>query len=124
MAKNVLGTDLECCCDDPVTGFYRNGKCDTGPEDDGMHTVCVVLTAEFLSYSQDVGNDLSTPIPTYGFPGLKEGNRWCLCMERWKQAYEDDMAPQVSLKGTHISVLEHIDLALLKEYAVDFEEKS
>lgn len=124
MAKNVLGTELECCCNDPVTGFYRNGKCDTGPEDEGMHTVCIAATSDFLQYSRSVGNDLSTPYPAYGFPGLKEGDRWCLCMERWKQAYEDDMAPKVFLRGTHISVLEHIDLSLLKEYAIDYEEKN
>ena len=121
MAKNVLGTNLKCCCNDPITGFYRNGKCDTGPEDLGMHTVCVRVTDKFLEFSANVGNDLSTPMPAYGFPGLKEGDKWCLCMERWKEALDYDVAPRVYLEGTHISVLEHIELKVLKEYAFDPE---
>ena len=119
MAKNVLGTDLECCCSDPMTGFYRNGKCDTGPDDHGMHTVCIQVTEDFLEYSKAVGNDLSTPMPVYDFPGLKEGDRWCLCMSRWVQAYRDGVAPKIFLEGTHISVIEFVDLDTLRKFSVN-----
>ncbi|MDH4263835.1 MAG: DUF2237 domain-containing protein [Spirochaetia bacterium] len=119
MAKNVLGNELEICSDDPVTGFYRNGCCDTGPEDRGVHTVCVLLTKEFLDFSKRVGNDLSTPIPEYNFRGLKSGERWCLCLSRWIEAYNAGMAPQIYLAGTHISVLEHIEMEILEKFAVD-----
>ncbi len=118
-AKNVLGTALETCCTDPMTGFYRDGCCNTGPGDDGLHTVCVLVTREFLKFSRAAGNDLSTPFPLYGFPGLKPGDRWCLCASRWKEAYEAGMAPQVLLAATHISTLEFIDLEALMEFAVD-----
>lgn len=117
MAKNVLGTDLETCSTDPMTGFYRDGCCNTGAEDTGMHTVCAEVTEDFLRFSKMKGNDLSTPSPAYGFPGLKDGDRWCLCCLRWKEAYEAGMAPLVNLKATHISVLEFVDLEVLKEYA-------
>ncbi|MCA9053489.1 MAG: DUF2237 domain-containing protein [Planctomycetaceae bacterium] len=117
--SNVLGTELESCSFDPLTGFYRDGCCRTGKEDLGMHTICVQTTAEFLEFSQQVGNDLSTPIPEYAFPGLNPGDRWCLCCLRWKEAYQAGFAPPVVLEATHISVLEFIDLELLQEYAVE-----
>jgi uncharacterized protein (DUF2237 family) len=118
MAKNVLGGDLIPCSTDPMTGFFRNGKCDTRADDQGMHTVCVLMTEEFLQFSQSHGNDLSTPVPEWGFPGLKEGDYWCLCLSRWIQAYEKGMAPQIKLEATHASVLEFIDPERLQEYAV------
>lgn len=117
MAKNVLGTDLQTCSTDPMTGFYRNGCCDTGREDQGLHLVCIEATAEFLSFSQQVGNDLSTPVPAYGFPGLKPGDRWCLCALRWKEAYAAGSAPKLVLEATHMSMLEFVDLEVLQEYA-------
>ncbi len=117
MAKNVLGGDLESCSTEPMTGFYRDGCCNTGASDEGMHTVCVEVTEDFLRYSKQQGNDLSTPNRLYDFPGLKDGDRWCLCMLRWKQAYEAGMAPLVNLRATHISALEFVDLEVLKEYA-------
>jgi len=104
---------------DPITGFYRTGACETGPEDHGLHVVCIRVTEEFLAYSTEVGNDLATPHPEFGFPGLKPGDRWCLCALRWKQADEAGLAPQVHLKATHISALEFIDLDRLRAYAVD-----
>jgi uncharacterized protein (DUF2237 family) len=118
-AKNVLGEPLKTCCTDPMTGFYRNGRCDTGPGDDGLHTVCVRVTAEFLKFSKARGNDLSTPFPAYGFPGLKPGDRWCLCAARWKEAFEAGMAPEVRLASTHISTLEFVSLEELMERALD-----
>lgn len=117
-AKNVLGTDLQTCSLDPMTGFYRDGCCNTGMEDEGMHTVCAVMTDEFLRFSKSRGNDLSTPMQMYGFPGLKAGDRWCLCALRWKEAFEADMAPQVVLEATHMSVLEFVDLEDLQKHAV------
>lgn len=118
MAKNILGGDLIPCSTDPLTGFFRNGKCDTRADDAGMHTICVLLTNEFLAFSKAHGNDLSTPIPEYGFPGLEEGDYWCLCLSRWIQAYNAGMAPQVRLEATHASVLEFIELDTLRGYAV------
>lgn len=118
MAKNILGGDLIPCSMDPVTGFFRNGKCDTRADDQGMHTICVLLTDEFLTFSKLRGNDLSTPIPEYNFPGLKGGDYWCLCLSRWVQAYDAGMAPQVRLESTHASVLEFVELSTLQEYAV------
>lgn len=118
MAKNVLGSDLITCSNDPKTGFFRNGKCDTCGDDKGMHTVCVEMTAEFLEFSREQGNDLSTPIPEYGFPGLNPGDYWCLCLGRWVEAYQAGMAPRLKLEATHISALEFIDLAHMKEYAI------
>ncbi len=119
MAKNVLGTELECCCMDPVTGFFRNGKCDTNGEDAGMHTVCVVATREFLAFSKKAGNDLSTPVPEYDFPGLKPGDKWCLCLQRWVEAYNADSAPKIMLAATHASALEFIDMDVLRDFAAD-----
>jgi uncharacterized protein (DUF2237 family) len=108
LPKNVLGEPLESCSTDPLTGFYRDGCCRTGREDVGLHLVCIVATDEFLEFSKDRGNDLSTPNPMYRFPGLQAGDRWCLCVERWKEALEAGMAPQVVLAATHISALEFV----------------
>lgn len=114
---NVLGGVLEPCSTRPVTGFYRDGCCNTGAEDIGLHTVCVVLTAEFLLFSKSRGNDLSTPMPQYGFPGLKPGDRWCLCASRWKEAFDANVAPQVVLEATHAVTLHVVPLANLKQHA-------
>jgi uncharacterized protein (DUF2237 family) len=122
MAKNVLGEELISCSENPTTGFFRNGKCDTNQEDQGMHTVCALMTDSFLAFSKEHGNDLSTPREEYGFPGLKAGNFWCLCLSRWIQAYQNGVAPRVRVKATHISVLEFIELKHLKEYDADDRE--
>lgn len=114
---NVLGGVLEPCSTRPVTGFYRDGCCNTGAEDIGLHTVCVVLTAEFLVFSKSRGNDLSTPMPQYGFPGLKPGDRWCLCASRWKEAFDANVAPQVVLEATHAVTLHVVSLGDLKQHA-------
>lgn len=119
--KNVLGDDLQPCCTDPMTGFYRDGTCRTGPGDMGVHTVCAEMNAAFLDFSKSRGNDLSTPQPQYQFPGLEPGDRWCLCAQRWQEAFEAGMAPSVVLASTHISTLEFVDLDNLKEYALDAE---
>jgi len=116
---NVFGEALEMCCEDPVTGFYRDGKCNTHQQDVGSHTVCVKITAEFLAYSKSRGNDLSTPVPEYGFEGLKEGHSWCLCAMRWLEAEQANMAPRIHLKRTHIKALEIVPMELLKQYALD-----
>jgi len=118
-SRNVLGGVLENCSLKPMTGFFRNGCCDTGAEDVGSHTVCVVMTAEFLTFSKLRGNDLSTPMPDYGFPGLVPGDRWCLCAPRWREALEAESAPRVVLRATHEGALEYCDLADLKRYAID-----
>jgi uncharacterized protein len=118
-AKNVLGTPLEPCSHDPITGFYRNGCCDTGREDVGLHIVCVQVTEDFLRFSKRVGNDLTTPVPDFEFPGLQPGDRWCLCVERWQQALEAGVAPPVVLEATHMSTLEFVSIDELKEYGVD-----
>jgi uncharacterized protein (DUF2237 family) len=117
MAKNVLGNDLESCSTNPLTGFYRDGCCNTGASDEGMHTVCAEVNEDFLRFSKLKGNDLSTPNAMFDFPGLKDGDRWCLCVLRWKEAFTAGMAPLVNLRATHISALEFIDLETLKEYA-------
>ena len=117
--KNVLGTDLELCRGRPVTGFYRDGYCATGPEDHGLHIVCAEMTAEFLQFSAERGNDLTLPQPLFSFPGLKPGDRWCLCVERWKEAFEAGLAPPVVLEATHISTLEFVRLEDLQRHAVD-----
>lgn len=114
MAKNVLGTILQECSMDPLTGFTRNGCCETGPEDSGSHTICVQVTDEFLAYSASAGNDLSTPRPEYGFEGLKAGDRWCLCAARWLQASEEGYAPPVILESSHERSLDVVSLADLK----------
>ena len=118
---NVLGGPLECCCMRPMTGYYRDGYCRTGPGDVGLHTVCIEATDEFLEFSKSRGNDLSTPAPEYGFPGLVAGDKWCLCVTRWSEALMAGVAPRVSLAASHISVLEFVDLEDLKEHAVDLE---
>ena len=116
-ARNVLGAELVPCSLDPVTGFFRNGCCETGPHDVGMHTVCAVMTAEFLAFSKAAGNDLSTPRPDLGFPGLQPGDRWCLCAPRWKEALDANAAPQVVLESTHEETLAIVPLGVLKDYA-------
>jgi hypothetical protein len=118
-SRNVLGLPLTVCSERPVTGFFRDGCCNTGPEDAGSHTVCALMTAEFLEFSRRAGNDLSTPMPEYGFPGLKPGDRWCLCAPRWQQALEAGMAPKVILAATHEGALDYCSLADLKKHAVD-----
>ena len=119
MAMNVLGTDLEDCSSEPLTGFYRTGCCETGSDDVGIHTVCALVTEEFLAFSKSVGNDLSTPAPHFGFPGLKPGDRWCLCAPRWVEALEAGMAPPVILAATHAATLEFATLTDLRRFAVD-----
>ena len=116
--KNVLGGPLECCCTNPMTGWYRDGFCRTGPGDVGIHTVCCQVTEEFLEFSRQVGNDLSTPMPMYEFPGLVPGDRWCVCAARWKEAYDAGVAPPVVLEACHISSLEFATLEELSEHVV------
>ena len=116
--RNVFGEAIEVCSLNPTTGFYRTGCCETGPEDVGVHTVCVEVTAEFLAFSKASGNDLSTPMPQYGFQGLKPGDRWCLCAPRWKEALDAGMAPQVVLESTHEETLAIVPLGVLKDYAI------
>ncbi len=116
---NVRGEDLEPCSMRPLTGFFRNGACDTCAQDRGSHTVCAVMTAEFLAYSKYVGNDLSTPNPAYGFPGLQPGDSWCLCAGRFLQAHEEGCAPNVRLEATHARALEVVPLDVLEAYALD-----
>src|SRR5688500_18967715 len=118
-ARNVLGESLAECSARPLTGFYRDGCCNTGPEDLGLHVVCVEVTADFLAFSRRAGNDLSTPMPAFGFPGLKPGDRWCLCAARWQEAFEAKMAPKVVLGATHEAALEVVSLADLKRFALD-----
>jgi uncharacterized protein (DUF2237 family) len=117
--RNVFGDRLEICSIQPMTGFFRDGCCETGPEDIGSHTVCAVMTAAFLEFSKSCGNDLSTPIPEFGFPGLNPGDRWCLCAPRWQEAFEAGQAPRVVLRATHEAALSYCSLADLKRFAVD-----
>jgi uncharacterized protein (DUF2237 family) len=116
---NVLGGPLLTCSDEPVTGFFRDGCCNTSEDDFGSHTVCIVLTEEFLAYSKAAGNDLSTPRPEFDFPGLKAGQRWCLCAARWVEAWRAGKAPKVSLNSTNQTALEIVPLDLLKQHAID-----
>ncbi|QLQ34236.1 MAG: DUF2237 domain-containing protein [Candidatus Thiothrix singaporensis] len=116
---NVLGTELEPCGAHPPTGFFRDGSCNTNQQDIGSHTVCVVVTAEFLAFSKEQGNDLSTPLPEYGFPGLKPGDRWCLCAARWQEALDAGKAPRVAILATHQDCLRILSLDDLKQYAID-----
>jgi len=116
---NVLGGELQPCSNDPKTGFYRDGCCNTGPDDHGSHTVCIHASEEFLQYSRFRGNDLSTPMPDYGFPGVKPGQRWCLCAARWLEAHEQGMAPKVYLQSTHRKALDIIPIEKLKALALD-----
>ena len=119
LSINVYGKELETCCDNPKTGFFRNGMCDTCKEDLGVHTVCILATEEFLVFSKGAGNDLSTPRPEYNFPGVKPGNRWCLCAMRWKEAYEQGKAPPVFLESTHEATLKLVDFNIMQQYAVN-----
>jgi len=118
-AKNVLGGRLETCCAAPLTGFTRTGKCETGPQDPGRHVICAQVTAEFLAFSQMRGNDLMTPAPAFDFPGLRPGDRWCLCAARWQEALDAGVAPPVRLTATHEAALEVVSLADLKRHALD-----
>jgi uncharacterized protein len=118
-SRNVLGGELMACSNQPLTGFFRNGCCETSAEDVGLHTVCAVMTAEFLEFSASVGNDLATPSPDNLFPGLKPGDRWCLCAPRWKEALDAGVAPPVVLEATHEETLAITPLGILKDYAVD-----
>ena len=117
-SRNVLGGALAPCATNPVTGFFRDGCCNTGPEDRGLHTVCAVMTAEFLAFSKSRGNDLSTPVPEYRFPGLKPGDKWCVCVTRWKSALDHNRAAPVDLEGTHASALEFVTLEELQAHAL------
>ncbi len=121
MAKNVLGSDLEPCCFDPLTGYYRDGFCKTGGNDYGVHTVCAEMTAEFLEFSRSAGNDLTTPVPQHEFPGLKPGDRWCLCVERWTEALRAGVAPRVVLESSHMSSLEFASLEDLQANSINQE---
>lgn len=116
--KNVLGLELKECSRSPLTGFYRDGCCHTGGDDAGVHVVCAQVTEEFLHFSQAMGNDLSTPAPAFGFPGLKPGDKWCLCVARWIEALAAGVAPPVDLEATHISTLEFVSLEELSKYAL------
>ena len=116
--KNVMGGPLETCSTNPVTGFFRNGCCETGPRDFGAHLICAVMTDAFLTFSKAQGNDLSTPVPMYDFPGLKPGDRWCLCVDRWREALDAGVAPPVVLEATHISTLEFVTLESLEGHAI------
>jgi uncharacterized protein (DUF2237 family) len=118
-SRNVLGGPLADCSKQPMTGFFRNGCCDTSPEDRGSHTVCTVVTAEFLLFSRSRGNDLSTPVPEHGFPGLKPGDRWCLCAARWKEALDAGKRPAGGADRDHERALEVCDLQALKRHAID-----
>ena len=118
-ALNVLGGELQDCSFDPVTGFFRDGCCNTNAQDVGSHTICVRLTEEFLEFSKASGNDLSTPMPQFNFPGLNHGDQWCLCAARWLQAYDQKMAPKVRLTATHERALDIVPLEALKAYALD-----
>ena len=119
--KNVLGTELKPCGTDPLTGFYRTGFCQTGDDDRGVHTVCAVLTDDFLGFTKSNGNDLSSPLPQFGFPGLKAGQRWCLCAARWLEAERAGSAPKVVLEATHEKTLSTVPLDTLKKYGVGSE---
>lgn len=121
MELNVLNKPLQGCCNNPLTGYFRDGYCRTTANDTGTHTVCAVVTKEFLEYSLSKGNDLITPIPHWQFPGLKPGDKWCLCISRWLQAEKVGKAPKIVLDATHIKSLEYTSLDLLKKYAVDNE---
>jgi hypothetical protein len=117
--KNVFGETIKTCCENPITGFFRDGFCHTDERDEGIHTICVSVTKDFLEFSFSRGNDLSTPRPEFGFPGLKEGDSWCLCAERWVEAYEADKAPKLFLKKTNHRTLDIVPMELLKDFAID-----
>ena len=115
--RNVLGNSLQLCSESPKTGFYRTGCCETGPEDSGRHLVCAIMTEEFLQFTKQRGNDLSTPVPAYDFPGLKANDRWCLCALRWKEAFEAGFAPPVVLEATHAAALKYVTIESLLAHA-------
>ena len=117
--KNVFGEEIETCCESPITGFFRDGFCHTDDTDEGVHTICVSMTEDFLEFSKSKGNDLSTPRPEFNFPGLKEGDGWCLCAERWVEAYEVSMAPKLYIKKTNLRTLDIVPLGILKKFAID-----
>ena len=117
MTKNVLGTALQTCCTNPLTGFYRDGKCNTGPDDVGKHTICVLLNDEFLQHQASIGNDLITPRPDFGFSGLKAGDRWCVCIELWKASFDAGIIGPVRLEATHEQALEVVSLEMLLQGA-------
>jgi uncharacterized protein len=123
-SKNVLGGKLEICCTSPMTGFQRNGLCDTGAMDMGVHVVCAQVTEGFLNFTKSRGNDLSTPMPEYNFPGLKPGDYWCLCASRWKEAMDAGFAPPIVLAATHEAALEYVPLDVLQEHAIHVENKN
>ena len=116
LEKNVLGTALEACCFDPKTGFYRDGFCKTGTDDVGTHVVCAIMTEEFLRFTVTQGNDLITPLPYFKFPGLQPGDQWCLCVSRWKEAYQEGVAPPVLLEATHEKALKYVTFEMLLEH--------
>jgi uncharacterized protein len=116
--KNVLGTELRTCCTSPMTGFFRTGVCVTGTQDLGTHVVCAQITAEFLAFTKSNGNDLSTPVPAYNFPGLNPGDKWCLCASRWKEALEAGVAPPVDLAATHSTALKFVSLSDLQQHSI------
>ncbi len=116
MPNNVLGTELQACCFEPKTGFYRDGFCKTGTEDVGTHVVCAIMTEEFLRFTFKQGNDLVTPLPYFKFPGLKAGDKWCLCVSRWKEAYLEGLAPAVILEATHEKALKYVTFEMLLEH--------
>ena len=114
--KNVLGTELKACCFEPKTGYYRDGYCKTGAEDTGTHVVCAIMTDEFLRFTRNLGNDLITPLPYFQFPGLKAGDKWCLCVSRWKEAFIEGLAPPVILESTHAKALDYVSFESLLEH--------
>ena len=116
---NIFNEPLEACSFDPVTGFFRSGCCETSEQDTGSHTVCAIMTEEFLKFSKSKGNDLSTPVPAFDFPGLKTGDRWCLCAARWLEAYEASSAPSIIARATHRRALETIPMEVMKEFSLD-----
>jgi uncharacterized protein (DUF2237 family) len=116
---NVLGERLQTCCTSPMTGFYRTGCCEVGGDDTGVHAVCAIMTDEFLEFSKAAGNDLSTPMPQFGFAGLQAGDQWCLCAPRWQEAFEAGKAPHVKLRSTHIAATEFCDMDALRAHAID-----
>ena len=116
---NIFNEPLEACSFDPVTGFFRSGCCETSEQDTGSHTVCAIMTEEFLKFSKSKGNDLSTPVPAFDFPGLNSGDRWCLCAARWLEAYEAGSAPSIIAKATHRRAIEIIPMEVIKEFALD-----
>ena len=121
--RNVLDGVLQICCDSPKTGFFRTGKCETGPRDEGAHVVCAQLTRKFLDFTRSRGNDLSTPRPESGFPGLRPGDRWCLCALRWKEALEAGVAPPVVLAASHEAALRYVSIEVLNQYAIDGQNR-